>query len=103
MFYVYLTFFLCGGFMFIALWRYILMAIYYGGMALAVVLAWRIIALVNGDSFTLEYAKPIFVGGISALVVCILCSGYIRHTVIMFYLRSAIQRDKDNAAKGKLW
>lgn len=99
----FLLTFVIGGFAFVALWRYVLIALYWCGMALAVVLAWRIVQLVDGGTLTATYVKPIFIGGISALVVCILCSGYIRHALIFFYLRSAIQKDKDNAAKGKLW
>lgn len=101
--YLYAGIFIAGAVFAMALWRYIIMALYWVGMAFGVLFAWRIISLLDNGAFTLTYAKPIFIGALSALVVCILCSGYIRHTVILFYLRSAIQRDKDNAQRGKLW
>ncbi len=100
---LYVSIFLAGAVVAIVLWKIIVRALYWLTMALGTVFAWRIVELVNGQTFTTTYAKPIFVGAISALVVCMLCSGYIRHTLILFYLRAAIQKDKENASRGKLW
>ncbi len=99
---IYLSIFVAGMCMAYVLRKLLAIAVYYCGMTIAVVLGWRIIELID-NGFTVAFAMPVFVGAISALVVCILCSSYIRHTLIYFYLRNAIQRDKDNAAKGKLW
>jgi hypothetical protein len=95
----YLLFFVFGGIVFVALWRYIVRALAYCGIGFAALVAWRVFPIV----LTSDYTKPIFIGGMSALVVCILCYAYIRHMIIWFYLRDTIERSKQAAQKGKLW
>ena len=98
----YIITFFMGGIICYILRKLIAKVFYWCGVAIAVILSWRIIERVY-PQITMEYARPILVGAISALVVCILCSAYIRHMLILFYLQRTIQRDKDAAKAGRLW
>lgn len=96
---LYIIMFIAGGIIITALQHQILYVLRWCTMGLGVLLGWRVIQLVSDH----ESIKPIFIGAISAFVVCLLMSAHIRHTLIYFYLRRTIQRDKDAAQAGKLW
>lgn len=96
---VYIIIFIAGGIIITALQQQILYVLRWCIMGLGVLFGWHIVQLLLDH----ESMKPIFIGGISAFVVCLLMSAHIRHTLIYFYLKRTIQRDKDAAQAGKLW
>ena len=65
---------------------------------------WLIVQDVDPRLKEPSYIGGVVIGGVLAfIVVGVLCAGWIRQALILFYLQRTIQRDKDAAKAGRLW